>query len=557
MNARVLVPALAYFSVSAGFCKNRDAPTADFPEDRLMSSITTASRRYFGFLAAVVVFLFGGAVMTPAQDEPLAPWVIVVPAANRTGNSALDPIGTTVADTIELTLRLLGEFEVQELTADRIPSGVVDGDVNALKEFSERETMDYVVFGSVEQIDEDFVITASVWERETALVTVSQQEVTNSIFGTFEASDRLATSFLSALSGQRIAFGSLVVQNRGWREGSYRVLVDGTQVGVDVTRIDSVLIGERNIAVVANTGARAGSIVFQERLQVTEGVEVSIDFALDPPGESVAEAPVVPNEPTQVGPDPESDTQPETEPASELPTESDTQSEAVVPEVPLRPWTRESRQRPERRPIVSLGIGIGAPMISLPRENNPLAIDQSVGSGRGNGVSLQLLLEYGRSRQIGIELSGSGTDSPDFSRTQESPEDFSVGYIRSDDIGELLFYNGYRVLQRHRGTVSTDLSIGIPLGLFGATLSYRQAESPTFADAGLLYATIGGRLMGRVSWRRLFIQARADILAYQGLFGPAAESDGFPAEKLPSNGLVFRSDLGAGISLGGRPRRER
>lgn len=77
-----------------------------------------------------------------AQESELQPWVLVVPPANETGNTTLDPIGTTIAETIRFNLRLLGDFEVRELPPERISEAVIEGEEQALASLAESATMD-------------------------------------------------------------------------------------------------------------------------------------------------------------------------------------------------------------------------------------------------------------------------------------------------------------------------------------------------------------------------------------------------------------------------------
>ncbi|HKK48173.1 MAG TPA: hypothetical protein VJ932_03710, partial [Alkalispirochaeta sp.] len=119
------------------------------------------------FIATLLAFTTVGlSAQTPA------PWVLVLPAQNETGNAALDPIGSTVADTISLTLRLIGDFEIREIPAEEIPEAVVAGDPAALREYAEEQTMDYIVFGAVRSAGDGFDIDAAVWDRGAGAITV-------------------------------------------------------------------------------------------------------------------------------------------------------------------------------------------------------------------------------------------------------------------------------------------------------------------------------------------------------------------------------------------------
>lgn len=245
-------------------------------------------RRTRAMAVAAIVWAVGNTLWIGAQAP--APWVLVLPADNQTGNASLDPIGTTVADTISLTLRLLGDFEVRELPAEEIPAAVLRGNLSALRSFSTQQTMDYIVFGSVRSSGDGFDIDAAVWDRGAGAVTVQESGRADSLFDTFGIADQLAVEFLSAFSGQRIAFGEIRVTRQGWQAGQYRVLVDGMEVARNAAVISSVLVGERTVVVEALTGPQTGEVLLEVPINVREGGVSSLSFTMAEPIGGVAAA---------------------------------------------------------------------------------------------------------------------------------------------------------------------------------------------------------------------------------------------------------------------------
>lgn len=510
-----------------------------------------------------------------AQNTSIAPWVLVVPAANQTGNSALDPVGGTVADTIELTLRLLGDFEVRELPPERIPDGVIRGDPAALEAFSERETMDYIVFGALDQIgeaeDASFVITASVWERASQSITVSERETAASIFGTFDASDTLATSFVTAFSGQRIAFGSLRLQNTGWDEGSYRVLIDGSQVAVDQPRIDSVLIGEREITVVANNGADPGAVVLEERVQIAQGALAEVSFEILPPP-SVTEA----------APDPEPEEEPTEEPIEEpeavAATEPEEPAVAEAPEpeaepepqieVSPRPWSRNTRTAEGRRPIVSYGGAVN---------RLQMLTNGRTFSGSQQGVGFDF--NGGWYHGISFGLTGyEGVDNDQSDTIEQVRDDIANGAeieLRIEGGEDFRWSIGYRLGEWQWGPARADL---IPVGRVGISnrrsffyrgdqwVSTLQPADGSRSDS-TLYGVLGIGVISRVHfWRfSLVAQLYAD---YNLNPRPDEVQEGdelYPEDDLStpittvagidpglSPGFSLGGSLGLALSIGGR-----
>ncbi|MDA3948133.1 MAG: hypothetical protein PF508_02815 [Spirochaeta sp.] len=463
-------------------------------------------RLRFRFVPFLVLLLY--AVASPgAQALDLTPWVLVVPPANTTGNPSLDPVGDTVAETIEITLRQLGDFELRELPAERIPAGVIAG--------------------------EGFAISAAVWDRGADAVDASETLLADSLFATFDVADELALIFLTTFSGQRIAFGSVLAENTGWAEGSYRILVDGRQVVVDESRVQNVLIGTREITVVANNGADPGAVVLRREVTITEDEPTSISFAIVEPVEA---EPVAADEPTVT-----------TEERDDQAVAEEPQPEPEEPEIPLWPWTRETRRSPGRRPILT--VGFSTRLANLPDTDNALGAD---GNALFGGFGLLFLAEFEERFQGGISVLFEGTFDED-----QSPEDVQPGYIRGDELGQVQLYAGYRLLTGHAGAFSADLSGGGILGLAGVTVTYREESEVAFGEVGNLYGLAGIQLFGRLHWRRYHLQMSVDLIGYQGVPGSVDEdiSNGLPESTLPDNGLAVGVDLGVGVSFGGRPKR--
>lgn len=235
--------------------------------------------------------LFSGAAS--AQE----PWVLVIPSENQTGNAALDPIGATVADTISLTLRLLGDFDVRELPAESIPPAVVSGDVAALRTFAAEQTLDYIVFSAVRSTADGFGIDAAVWDRGADAVSVRESGTATSLFSTFDVADDLAVQFLSAFSGQRIAFGQIQLTPDAEGAGEYRVLVDGTEVARNAAVVSNVLVGPRTVRVEALDGAAAGGVLLDTVVRIAEGQTVLLVYrGTDPDSAATGGTPADPTE---------------------------------------------------------------------------------------------------------------------------------------------------------------------------------------------------------------------------------------------------------------------
>ena len=236
-------------------------------------------------LTMIAFALLVHSVGAQTLDDELQPWILVVTPANLTENAALDPLGLAVADSVELTLNLLGSYRVQpRLQEEQVPEGVRTGNLDALAAFTEERTLDYVVLGSVDRGDDgSFVIEMRVYDRRLQAITVTEVQRTRSVFDVFDAADRLTESALSAFSGQRIAFGLLRLAREGWNEGEYSVFIDGTFVARNTVSVPNVLIGERTVRIRAENGPQAGQTLLNTRVTINEGVATPLSFAMSAP----------------------------------------------------------------------------------------------------------------------------------------------------------------------------------------------------------------------------------------------------------------------------------
>lgn len=539
-------------------------------------------------LLSTLLFFFSGLGLG-AQERELQPWVLVVPPANETGNTTLDPIGTTIAETIRFNLGLLGDFEVRELPPERISEAVIEGEEQALATLAESATMDYIVHGSVREQGDSIVIAASVYERASEQITVTESRTAESLLDTFEAADELAVSFLTVFSGQRIAFGTVILENTGWSEGSYRVLVDGQQIAVDSRRVNSVLIGEREIAVVANNGADPGAVVLRQEVTITEDEPTTISFAI---AEPVEEEPEETQEPEPaVAEVPETAVAEEPEPAVAEEPETEAEPEPQI-EVSPRPWSRNTRTVAGRRPIFTFGLHGDANLRTRQGQVletlSPFGLPAMPISGAWIGMDLprRIYVEIGFSL-IGNPAEGNVEDKTAVRNYVEGGNEVREAVTARYPVSLRI---GPRLLERDWGSVRADV---VPYGLLGYTLSntfFLSGEQATVEDSsgnlvtidernsldptddsfdGQRYVTTGAGVTGRVHWRRASLRLGGWIARDTRLPGDESilDGDSFTAEdsagnsyefritdKLSESAWVFGFDIGLSLSWGGRRR---
>ncbi|TVR65835.1 MAG: hypothetical protein EA427_17315 [Spirochaetaceae bacterium] len=260
---------------------------------------------------------------TPAR-EVTQPWITVAPPTVAEEDPRNEALALVIADNLELTLRLIGEYVVRPRPTER----TAPTDAASAAAYAAREEVDYVVFGEVsDRADGSTEFSLFVYSRETGTVTLERRAVAETIFDTFDVADELAAEVLGAFTGQRIAYGRVELANLGEAGAEYQVRVDGTVVGRKLTALERVLVGERLVEVEVLSGPQAGEVVASRRFLVEEGARERLEFtALAPlpvpePEELLVEVPEEPEE--ELEPDPGIAVAPEPvpEPDPEIPLE--------------------------------------------------------------------------------------------------------------------------------------------------------------------------------------------------------------------------------------------
>jgi len=228
-----------------------------------MSCPFRCARGWKAALALSLLSAFPGIVPIAAQESAsqpagiVDPWVVVIVPETAEDDARTETLALVVADTVEMTLRLIGDYAVQPR-----PEGDAAPGATEVAEYAERERMDYVVFGEVGAgTGSETRFRLSVYSREAGAVTLEREAIARSLFDTFSVADELSAELLGAFTGQRIAYGRVELRNQADVPGAYRVYLDGSPAGTSVTTLDRVLVGEREVAVEAREGPRAGTVV--------------------------------------------------------------------------------------------------------------------------------------------------------------------------------------------------------------------------------------------------------------------------------------------------------
>lgn len=235
-------------------------------------------RRMFSSLVTGIatVLLVAMPAVVYAQSNDQRPRVLVVPLVNETGQSENDALADTTTDTIQLTIRLLDRYQV--LSWDGSAAGPERASPSAAAEIAQRQGADSVLFGRVTRGDTGvFQFSLSVFDRAENRVTSTNETASPTLFGVFDAADELVANAVSAFSGQRVGFGRIRFQPE--EQLSYRVFVDGSAVGDNVTSVERILIGDRQIEIAELVDGQE-RLIYTEAVEVQEGQAVRISFSV-------------------------------------------------------------------------------------------------------------------------------------------------------------------------------------------------------------------------------------------------------------------------------------
>jgi hypothetical protein len=181
----------------------------------------------------------------PATQAAAAnPHLAVFRISNDTGNPSYEAACNAATDSLVITLRQLGFYELLPTEAR---GGT--GDLDSLRAWAESRNADYIVFGSIGSASGGRLACGlSLFDRAKGKVSLEKLEDKVAPLDVFDAEDGLVLAMLDAMTGRHLGFGSLVFSNGGVK-GSYRVYLDGAEVGSDLPGLDKVLAGSHSLRI--------------------------------------------------------------------------------------------------------------------------------------------------------------------------------------------------------------------------------------------------------------------------------------------------------------------
>ena len=231
------------------------------------------NRKYLACLLLCVPF----ALLAQTASGGDLPHVAITGFENRTNDEVFDIPAKTATDSLVLTLRLLGMYEVLERDAlVDVPTDATDA---ALGDWCDANGYDYFIYGTIalgQGGSQKYKL--SVFDRTKRKTVINETAKGESVLDVFSASDQLAGSVIDSVTGRHIGFGSINFLTISSIEGC-QVFLDGIKAAETLDPIDRVVAGTHKIVVKQKTGFSSVTILEQE-VEIAEGQSVRVDVVV-------------------------------------------------------------------------------------------------------------------------------------------------------------------------------------------------------------------------------------------------------------------------------------
>lgn len=205
--------------------------------------------------------------------------IAVFPFVNTTDVEQWDTLGEATAQTIELTLRLSGQYDVAAVDdLERFNPYSPEGALVLSRIVAERR-LDAAIIGRISALENGRVeLQAAVYRSETGEIIGAETREAFGSFDILDAADELVVIASSAFLGYQINFGGVILKPSR-PDVEYRVVLDGIEIGTNISSIPQVLTGTRTIEIVAVT-AMGEKYVYTNDHSIRSGEAIVIDFNL-------------------------------------------------------------------------------------------------------------------------------------------------------------------------------------------------------------------------------------------------------------------------------------
>lgn len=203
----------------------------------------------------------------------------VLPFVNTTDVDQWDALGSAMADTIELTLRLSGQFDVAELDGiDPLDPYTPEGTVR-LGRIADERRLDAAIIGRITSLRNGRVeLQAAAYSAETGEIIGAETREAFGSFDILDAADELVVIATSAFLGYEAGFGGIIFEPSR-PDVPYRVYIDGIDVGTNLASVPQVLTGRRTIEIAAIT-TQGEQYIYSADRSIRTGEAIEVEFSL-------------------------------------------------------------------------------------------------------------------------------------------------------------------------------------------------------------------------------------------------------------------------------------
>jgi len=237
-------------------------------------SVMIKTARFCFFFA----FIFAISLAFPDDQSALADSsrksrVAVFGFINLTGDSAFDVPAETAGNTLYMSLRMIGIYDVS--MPDSIPRNLGE---ESLARWCTANGIDTVLFGTVSSSDKGQEYGLSAFSSAKKSLTVRKTAKGSSVLDVFGISDVLIQSMLDSITGRHVGFGILEFRNTGI-PGTYAASIDGLDLGMNPSVVDHVTSGMHRLTITQVAGSSRAEVASLS-VMVTEGKKATVSFEL-------------------------------------------------------------------------------------------------------------------------------------------------------------------------------------------------------------------------------------------------------------------------------------
>lgn len=204
------------------------------------------------------------------------PRILIAPLEKNFDSNQYNVIATTVYDTMLLSLRLLGEYEVLTIKEGQ---ELDFSDRDAVSAYASENFIDNVVTGSISVNDSGRIdFSLQLYESESDFLKTGIQSSAANVLEVFDASDALITDLIAQFNDRHIAFGSMAFTNLGY-QGEYNIFLGNTFLGKSIEKADRVLTGEYKL-IITQFRFNQLKVLESHTINILENEEFELTFSL-------------------------------------------------------------------------------------------------------------------------------------------------------------------------------------------------------------------------------------------------------------------------------------